>query len=164
MNVTDGSHRLKSNKVIHITTKPQCAQKDTLFPEIPQRAQCLLIEKGGTSHTFSSFLPSQCVFFCLWVWRCGVMINTTRHGKRVALTIEGVVLVHKPTVSPVSASQAQPGRSLGANGWHSRRGGKKCGYLIIIICRITQKLLAMGKQIKQATLLNQARSKVLNWV
>lgn len=36
-------------------------------------------------------------------------------------------------------------RSLGASGWHSG-GEKKNLYLIIIICGITQKLLAMGKQ------------------
>lgn len=58
---------------------------------------------------------------------------------------------------------SSPGRSLGASGWHSG-GGDKNGYLIIIICGITQKLLAMGKQINLATLLNQARSKVLNWM
>lgn len=39
----------KSNKVIHTIAEPQCAQKDTLFTMIPQRAQCLLIEKGGES-------------------------------------------------------------------------------------------------------------------
>ncbi len=39
-------------------------------------------EKERTSHTFSSFLPSQCCLFFVWVWLCGVMINTARHGKR----------------------------------------------------------------------------------
>lgn len=33
------------------------------------------------------------------------MINTVGHGKRLAVTMEGVVLVPKTTISPVSASK-----------------------------------------------------------
>lgn len=74
VDIGDEHHRqfsqAQSNKVIHITTNPQCAQKDTLFPMIPQRGQCLLIEKKSrgverASHTFSSFLPSQYGLFWL---------------------------------------------------------------------------------------------------
>lgn len=84
------------------------------------------------------------------------MINTVGHGKRLAVTMEGVVLVPKTTISPVSASKVY------LSGPWEQTGG--VDYLIIIICGITQKLLAMGKQINLATLLNQARSKVLNCV
>lgn len=94
------------------------------------------------------------------------MINTVGHGKRLAVTMEGVVLVPKTTISPVSASKVYL-----SGPWEQTagiRGGKNkwrgVDYLIIIICGITQKLLAMGKQINLATLLNQARSKVLNCV
>lgn len=45
------------------------------------------------------------------------MINTARHGKILAVTMEGVVLVHKPSVSPVSASQAHL-----ADPWESAAG------------------------------------------
>lgn len=90
------------------------------------------------------------------------MINTARHGKRLTVTMEGVVLVERTTDWTASASQAH----LVAP-WEPAAGiqeEKKNGYLIIIICGITQKLLAMCKQINLATLLNRARSNVLNWV
>lgn len=45
------------------------------------------------------------------------MINKPSHGKILAVTMEGVVLVHKPSVSPVSASQAHL-----ADPWESAAG------------------------------------------
>lgn len=159
----------KQKKHFSSPQKTQFAQKDTLSPMIPHRGQCLLTEKGEEEgerkkepcHTFSSFLPP----FSMWpffVWLCGVMINTATHGKRLTVTMEGVVLVSRITSWPASASQAHlAGPWDPAAGIHKE---KKNGYLIIIICGITQKLLAMCKQINPATLLNRARSKVLNWV
>jgi len=79
----------------------------TLFPVFPQRAQCLLKMTGGKEKPLMRF-PHSCplsVAFFVCVWLCRVMINTLGHGKRVAATIRGIVLVHKSTVSPVSASQ-----------------------------------------------------------
>lgn len=52
--------------------------------------------KDRTSHTFSSFLPTQYGLF-VSVWLCGVMINAARHGKRQTVTMEGVVLVERTT-------------------------------------------------------------------
>lgn len=91
------------------------------------------------------------------------MINIARHGKRVALTMEEVVSGAQNHCLTCVSFSSSPARSLGASGWHSGKK-KKTGNLIIIICGITQKLLAMGKQINLATLLNQARRKVLNCV
>lgn len=87
-------------------------------------------------------------FLFVSVWLCEVMINTARHGKRLAVTMEGVVLVCIATV-------------LGTKGWCPKKGGGDF-YLIIIIARIIQELLASGKQIKPTTRSNQEHSKVLN--
>lgn len=73
------------------------------------------------------------------------MINTARHGKILAITMDWIVLAHKARVSAVSASQAHL-----ADSWESAAGIREEGknnYLIIIVCGITQKLLATGKQI-----------------
>lgn len=125
--------------------------------------------KGGggkkeSSHTSSSFLPFQCGLFFVWLY--GVMINTVTYGKRLSVTMERVVLVWTITNWLAPASQAHlAGPWDPAAGIHeNEKKKKKKGYLIIIICGITQKLLAMCKQINLATLLNQTRRKVFNRV
>lgn len=177
MGVTDRSHRLEATKKF---TSPRWAENDTLFPKIRQSVQCLLTDKKGgergkrKSLSYIFLIPSISMwpffFSPVWAWLWGVMINTAGHGKRVALTIEGVVFgaqTHRFTcVSFPRFTWQGPGSQRLAFRRERRGGGgeKKSGYLIIITCGITQRLLAMGKQIKLVTLLNQARSKVLNWV
>lgn len=64
-------------------------------------------KEGGESGPLVHFPHSllQNVTFLVSVWLSGVMINTARHGKIPAFTMEGVVLVCKASVSPVFASQ-----------------------------------------------------------
>lgn len=136
---------------------PNDTTKWTMFVDRNRRGG----ERKSLSYIF--LIPSFSMWpFFVWVWLCGVMINTARHGKRLTVTMEGVVLVYRTTDWPAAASQAHL-----AGPWEPAAGireGKKEGYLIILICGITQKRLAMGKQINLATLLNQARCKVLNGV
>lgn len=95
------SHRHKTAVCPERHIIPKDTTKSTMFVDRKRGGG----GKDRTRLTFSSFLLFQCGLFCLRVatW---VMINTVRHGKILAVTMEGVVLVHKPSVSPVSASQA----------------------------------------------------------
>lgn len=55
------------------------------------------------------------------------MINTVGHGKRLAVTMEGVVLVPKTTISPVSASKVYLSgpweQTVGIRGGEKQMGG-----------------------------------------
>lgn len=95
------SHRHERNII------PKDITKSTMFVD-RKRGGGEGGERDALIHFPHSFLLNV-AFFCLWVCLSAVMINTARHGKRVAVTMEGVVslsLSHGPAVSPVTASQA----------------------------------------------------------
>lgn len=92
------------------------------------------------------------------------MINEATHGKIVTFTMEGVVLAWSIADWPAAASHAHLEGPHGIQWLALMEGGEAVGngYLIIIVRGITQRRLAMCKQINLAARLKQARSKVLN--
>lgn len=107
VDIGDGHHRefshTPSSKEIHITTS--VLSERHIIPDDATKSTMFIDGKGGgkerrKKELLIHFPHSSLLNVAFFVWLCGVMINTVRHGKRLVITMEGVVLV-----SPVSASQ-----------------------------------------------------------
>lgn len=141
---------------------------ETLFPTIPHKGRRLFTGKRSERKKPMAHFPHSCLFNVALFGRDSrlQMINRVAHGNIGTHTMEGVVLASEYNRATCLSFPCSPARSpwepVAAVHGEIKQQKKKKSHLIIIVRGITQRALAMRKQINLPTQgRNRARSEGL---